>query len=371
MSSININPLSAGYGQYPHASKKTFLVSGMLVTVFGLEELSSQVTEVSCLWLLHPRLNTQEGMEPIASVAIADWNTRRKEGRVDAAQRNKGLIAVSLDQRNHGTRELDKLANDAWRSGNPRHVQDMFSIYNGTARDVSLLLDFLPCYIFPEAERTITQNIVLGISLGGHAAWHCILHEPRIRSAVIIISCPDYINLMSDRARLSKLKSWTESSPPGINFVGSRDFPNSLVESVKRWDPAALLLSQLESGPINDGPLRAEHLPEPTEEEKEKIRPILKRCLAGKRILNLSGGADKLVPYRSGKPFFSWFGKAIGPGGWYKDGAISFEDIIFDGVGHEASPKMIEQAVRFISETLASGDDRGGAKVSRVRESRM
>lgn len=130
MSSININPMAAGYGEHPPASKKTYLISGLFVTVFGLEELSAQVKEVSCLWLLHPRLNTQEGMEPIASAAIADWNTRRKEGRIEAAQQNKGLIAVSLDQRNHGTREINKLANEAWRSGNPRHVQDMFSIYS-------------------------------------------------------------------------------------------------------------------------------------------------------------------------------------------------------------------------------------------------
>lgn len=126
----NINPMAAGYGQYPHASKKSFVISGMVITVFGLEELPAQATDVSCLWLLHPRLNSQEGMEPIASAAIADWNTRREEGRVDVSQHNKGLIAVSLDQRNHGTREVDKLANEAWRSGNPRHAQDMFSTYS-------------------------------------------------------------------------------------------------------------------------------------------------------------------------------------------------------------------------------------------------
>lgn len=242
---------------------------------------------------------------------------------------------------------------------------------DGTARDVSMLLDFLPCYVFPEAERTIANNIVLGISLGGHAAWHCILHEPRITSAVIIISCPDYTNLMSDRARLSKLQSWTETTPPGAKFVGSKDFPTSLLETVNRWDPAGMLLSQLEPGATGDGPLKTDTIREPTVREKEKLRPILKRCFDGKRILNLSGGADKLVPYRSGKPFLSWFENAISPGGWFTDGAVSFEDIVFDGVGHEANPKMIEQAIRFIGETLASSDDNSGMKTSRVRESRM
>jgi hypothetical protein len=118
------------YGDHPTTSKKTFVISGIYTTVFGLEELSAQTTNISCLWLLHPRLDSQERMEPIALAALADWNRRRKEGRVDASQQNKGLIAVSFDQRNHGSREVDKLANEAWRSGNPRHAQDMFSTYS-------------------------------------------------------------------------------------------------------------------------------------------------------------------------------------------------------------------------------------------------
>lgn len=176
---------------------------------------------------------------------------------------------------------------------------------------------------------------------------------------------------MSDRARLSKLQTWTETTPPGSKFLGSKDFPSSLLETVKKWDPAGFFLSQLEPGAASDGPLRADTLPEPSERERERLRPILKRCLGGKRILNLSGGSDKLVPYHCGKSFLSWFGKAISPEGWFADGAISFEDIIFDGVGHEASPRMIEQAIRFIGETLASADDRVGTKASKVRESRM
>lgn len=253
----------------------------------------------------------------------------------------------------------------------PRATYVINMIPDGTATDVSLLIDYIPCYVFPEADRTITSNMVLGISLGGHAAWHCILHEPRITSAVIIIGCPDYVSLMSDRARLSKLQTWTESTPPGSKFLGSKDFPNSLLETVKRWDPAGFLLSQLE--PAGDSHLKTDTMPEPSEREKERLRPILGRCLGGKKILNLSGGADKLVPHRCGKSFLTWFGNAIAPGGWFTDGGIFFEDIIFDGVGHEASPKMMEQAIRFIGETLASASASSapGMNASRLRESRM
>jgi hypothetical protein len=61
-------------------------------------------------------------MAPAAAQAINHWNARRGSS-------GKGLIAVSFDQRNHGTRNVDKMSNEAWRQGNPRHAQDMFSVY--------------------------------------------------------------------------------------------------------------------------------------------------------------------------------------------------------------------------------------------------
>jgi pimeloyl-ACP methyl ester carboxylesterase len=34
---------------------------------------------------------------------------------------------------------------------------------------------------------------VLGVSLGGHAAWQVFFNEPRVTAAAVIIGCPDYI----------------------------------------------------------------------------------------------------------------------------------------------------------------------------------
>ena len=65
------------------------------------------------------------------------------------------------------------------------------------------------------------------------------------------------------------------------------------------------------------------------------LAPLMAKTLGNKRILSLSGGADKLVPYRCGEPFLSWLKKAIGKGGWYEQGGVVFEDMVFDGVGHE------------------------------------
>lgn len=372
---------SAGRPKPVAVSQKVYAIAGISVTVFGLEELRPQATEVACLWLLHPRLATQERMTGIATAAIADWN-----GKTLETPSAKGLIAVSFDQRNHGSRMVDPLANEAWRQGNPRHAQDMFSIFRsyslpcrgqsdmliisveGTARDTSLLMDYLASYIFPNDEHQITENLVLGVSLGGHAAWSCLLHEPRVRAGVVIIGCPDYLNLMVDRARLSKLPSWTESNPPGSKILGSEAFPASFVDIVKQYDPASLILGH--ANPRLSSLPREGLLPDPTDEEQRELRPLLTRMLAGKRIMNLSGGIDKLVPYHRGEAFLTWFKRAISSNGWFGEGAITFEDIIDRGAGHEVTANMIDEAIRFISETLADSTTSQGRRGS-VRESKI
>ena len=114
-------------------SEHTFHIAGIKTTVHGLSELPQRSSEVAVLWLLHPRLQTQECMAPVAAAMIADWNTRIREGRDGGYGGRKGLVGVSFDQRNHGGRLVDEVANEAWRSGNPRHAQDMFSIYRECA----------------------------------------------------------------------------------------------------------------------------------------------------------------------------------------------------------------------------------------------
>lgn len=190
------------------------------------------------------------------------------------------------------------------------------------------------------------NHLVLGISLGGHAGWHCIMHDPRITTAVVIIGCPDYVRLMSDRARLSKLATWTGTTPPGSSFLGSTDFPKGLVEAVERYDPAGLLLGEIASR--NDDVYDRD----PPASEQKRLLPLMKRCLQGKRILNMAGGADKLVPYKCGEPFLRWLKNATDSNGWFSEGGVVLEDIVFDGVSHEMSPEMLKEAHRFVIEAL-------------------
>jgi len=201
--------------------------------------------------------------------------------------------------------------------------------------------------------------MVLGISLGGHSAWHCVFHDDRITTAIVIIGCPDYVRLMSNRARLSKLKTWTDTSPPGSKFLGSADFPDSLVQAVEMYDPTGLCLG-------TEPHTKASYDQDPSPDERGRLIPLLKRSLGGKRILNLAGGADKLVPYKHSEPFMKWLKRAVSPHGWFKDGGVFVEDIVFDGVGHEMSPGMLKEALRFIEESLEGDSSKPKDTASKI-----
>ncbi len=204
---------------------------------------------------------------------------------------------------------------------------------------MSQLLIYLPSYIFPNNKRTITENIVCGISLGGHAAWQCLMQDPRVTAAVIIIGCPDYMRLLSDRAVLSKLPT------AGPKFLGSSSFPEGLVEAVRRNDPAGQLLG---FGSTREERFRRD----PISDEKEAMLPLLHNSFRGKRILNMSGAVDKLVPYSCSEPFLKWLHRAISPSGWFSDLHLTLVDVCFDGVGHAMSSDMAKMLDQFVVETL-------------------
>ncbi len=281
-------------------------------------------------------------MAPIAAEAIHAWNARVQQDR--AGPRPPGLIAASFDQRNHGSRTVDELHNQAWRDGNPRHAQDMFGCLHGSAADTSLLISHLASYVFPHARAPrLARHVVLGISLGGHAAWHCVLSDARISAAVVGIGCPDYTRLMADRARLSRLPSYAATTPPGASFLGSPDFPDALRDAVARYDPAGLLLP----GHFNPTGPDAEvgHA------ALDRFRGLVRERLHGKHILNLSGKADKLVPYAAGEPFLKVLKRVLAEDPSLR---VDFEDVLFDGVGHAFPRSMVEKATEWICDVLAN-----------------
>lgn len=123
--------------------------------------------------------------------------------------------------------------------------------------------------------------------------------DDRISFGAPIIGCPDYLKLMQGRAK----KLSIPIAPPY--------FPTSLVELVRRQDPAAKPFNRLDDS-----------------------NPYL-----GKKILVLSGAADKLVPWEASKSFVEAL--AVGPDGTKKV-------VVQEGVGHECTQEMLEELGRFV-----------------------
>ncbi|KAF2170298.1 hypothetical protein M409DRAFT_64615 [Zasmidium cellare ATCC 36951] len=322
-------------------SWKRYNIGGLLVTIYGQDELAQHPSEIVCMWLLHGRGDTQDSMAYTAAGLLGAWNSHR-QGKGEGV---KGLICICFDQRNHGSRMVENNNNISWKQGNPTHGPDMFSTYSGTAHDLSLLITQIEWYL----PYKLHDHICGGVSLGGHASWIALMREPRLRASMIIVGCPDYVRLMTDRAVRSKVPSTLTTEPPGRDFLGSRDFPQALVAAVEMYDPAGILLSELDVYGPND------HEHELSEEEVGRLRPVLERTLAGKRVICLSGGKDRLVPYAQSKVFLEWLKRAIDKeSGWARDQNIQLTDIVDPDAGHEFSKTMREHAERWIIDYLSS-----------------
>lgn len=280
-------------------------------------------------------------MAYVASGLLETWQKQRKPGQPH-------LVAVCIDQRNHGSRMIDNVANVSWKQGNPTHGPDMFNLYNGTASDVSLLMTQLPSYL----PYKITDHIAGGVSLGGHATWVLLMNEPRIRAGLVVIGCPDYVRLMTDRAIRSRLPSCMSTDPPGREFLGSKDFPPSLLVDLEERDPAGVLLGELDTVTGDD------HLHIPSAAEQKRLHMLLEKRLAGKKIICVGGGKDRLVPVACGEPFINWLQRAVEPqSGWATDLGVSIEAHVDPKAGHEFSLPMRRQAERWLCEVLGGLND--------------
>lgn len=154
---------------------------------------------------------------------------------------------------------------------------------------------------------------------------------------------------MSDRARLSKLKTWG-AQDNGATFLGSRDFPTSLVEACKKGDPKGLLFG---TGPVENrrpaSPTRA------TQQASARQRALYER-LEGKRLMVCTGQVDKLVPPRCSEPFMSWLKQAAEepPS---EEQRILIDEKVYEGVGHVFSEEMVKDAVRFLLDCVRGAEE--------------
>ncbi|UNI20947.1 hypothetical protein JDV02_006989 [Purpureocillium takamizusanense] len=361
--SSQTNAMADGYSTRglppaPDVSMRTIPMAGLLVDVYGLDELPADMsTPVTCLWLLHPRTRTRARMADIAKRAVHAWKSRRQppeEALSPAVARSgstsssssrptaRGLIALAFDMPNHGSRLVSEEANAAWAEGNAQHAVDMAGAVRGAAGDVSALMDLVGAYV---GRPAVDAHVALGWSLGGHAAWQAVVGEERLDAAVVIIGCPDLLGLLTDRAAKANLDTGGEP------LVGSKYLPPPLTESLSRHDPRGIFFGSAPSPPP-PGPTSLSHAATAAA-ERERLRALLDRHLRGKKLLLCSGGADELVPHARTAPFAAWLADAAR--GWYADGGLEVQDRVYDGVGHHFSGGMVVDAVEFLVRVVAEG----------------
>jgi len=279
------------------------------IEVFSDPAAISPSVPIAAFFLLHGRLSSTKRVERIAESLIQ--LTRRVPKSIELQKDQRDLIVITFDHRNHGTRLVDPKANNGWSKdndkNNDRHPLDMYSIQTGTARDVSFLIDFIPAYLYPSAERTISTWGVAGISLGGHSTWISLSSDPRVNIGIPIVGCPDFLTLMTERAKQYSLPI----APPYM--------PHHLLSYIHQHDPTSTPFSVLDTS-----------------------NPFL-----GKKILILCGGLDTLVPYSAGKDFVEKL--QVG-----KDGIKKV--VIMSDAGHECTTAMVAEMARFIqTEALQMG----------------
>jgi dienelactone hydrolase len=128
-------------------------------------------------------------MREIASRTVDAWMQHSKQHEHEKTSR--GLIALSFDMPNHGTRKVNEVGNQDWQGGNENHAIDMLAAVRLGRADMSLLMDLVESYV----KRKVASHLCLGWSLGGHSSWEAFFGEDRIEAAVVVIGCP---NLMGE-----------------------------------------------------------------------------------------------------------------------------------------------------------------------------
>ncbi|GAA5938030.1 hypothetical protein JCM1841_000212 [Sporobolomyces salmonicolor] len=294
-------------------------LGGISLSLYGFDSLSSasDAKPVAILFLLHGRLGSaaHKSINRFASSLLAP------PPGVDANAREKDLLVVAFDQRNHGGREVARARNLGWSEGgkkrtkereelgmkedeldNPSHAVDMMSIQTGTSRDVSFLIDFLPSSLFPNDERRIVDWYCAGISLGGHATWLALAHDPRLSLGIPIIGSPSTLTLLSHRATTQI------AAPMGPLPVSAPYFPSSFLALLKRLDP-----DQVDLG-----------------------------VWKGRKLLVMSGAEDELVNFVHGGTHA--FVQRL-----EKEGACERVEVwVQPQTGHACTSEMIERAREFV-----------------------
>ncbi|CAK7236093.1 hypothetical protein SCUCBS95973_009489 [Sporothrix curviconia] len=322
----------------PRSSKTSMVISGVRIYVYGLDELppppaGSTVTEdVAVLFLAHNRTRTYRVTEGIAHELLHRY---RSDGRAKCM----GMIAVTMDMRNHGEREISPDANRTWAGGNERHAIDLLSLIDGGVYDFQLVMDYLPMYL-PQFARL--HNVMAGVSLGAHTAWRlAALAAPgQVQGYAMVVGCPNLTSLLAARLGVG----------PDDLGEGEDDTRLDLVEDEARWD-ALLDDTQKRRFPRSLATL-----------VRRQDRRIADSFPTDTPILLCNGAQDELVPARYTAAWAKARGvlptgnverKPLLDGG--KDAKPPLIDLLIqDNTGHSCTKEMVARIAVWLGDLFAS-----------------
>jgi hypothetical protein len=123
-----------------------------------------------------------------------------------------------------------------------------------------------------------------------------------------------------------------------------------LLDVVKRHDPAAILAGQRF---LTDAYF-ASYLKAVSENgiSNCNMAERMTSMFLGKRILNISGALDELVPYRCCEPFLEILKEATKPLNSFTKEIFTMRDEVLEGVGHDLTAQAIERTVEFMTTLL-------------------
>ncbi|CAO3670363.1 unnamed protein product [Umbelopsis ramanniana] len=184
---------------------------------------------------------------------------------------------------------------------NKTHAMDMWSFQKSAADTVSLLIDLLEFYVFPDQNTKIVQYGVLGFSLGGHASYLASSKDSRLSLCVALVGCADYEALLKYRA-------------------SSLDLPNQAPYLPERF--LTNVVRKLD-----------------TIQQSENLFTI--------KLLMINGGQDNVVPAKCNTNFVEKV-RTSHKGVEGKD----WEWLVLPSLGHEWSAEMIQSCTQWCFEWM-------------------
>ncbi|PTB63642.1 hypothetical protein BBK36DRAFT_1171118 [Trichoderma citrinoviride] len=214
----------------PRSSKTSLVIGGITIYIYGLLELEQKSgVDVAVLYLAHNRTRTYLVTQGIAHEILHRYRSDGRKKKVE-------MIAVTMNMRNHGDREVSREANMTWSGGNENHALDLISMISGATQDFKLVVDFLPAY-FPQFNRM--HNIMLGVSLGAHTAWRMSLAAPgQFEAYAMVVGCPSLSSLLLKRLGVDAVAMGVKAEE--LDTVTYEDLEKAMDEQQRlRW-PRAL-----------------------------------------------------------------------------------------------------------------------------------